>query len=284
MPESPYFLLRKGKDQQAKAALKWLRRKRDIEEDFVKLKADVQRQTSEKGTWKELVTVAANRKALLAGMFLRISQQFCGLQVFTVYTKYIFEKSGSSLSPDMSTLVYSGMVLILNSMTSFMTDYIGRRRSYTFSLGACAAVLWILGTYFVIDEFQPQIDLSSFQWVPLAGLVCFTIFSSFGVTMIPTLMLSELFSASVKSKGLMILTIIIGAGTTSVIQLFYFLNATFGMFCPFMLFAACSTVSSMLTYWIVPETKGMTLEEIQQSLRKKQNKSATRSGSLPHIM
>ncbi|VEN54279.1 unnamed protein product [Callosobruchus maculatus] len=259
MPESPYFLLRKGKDEQAKAALKWLRRKTDIEEDFVQLKADVQRQTSEKGTWKELVTVEANRKALLAG------------------------KSGSNLSPDMSTLVYSGMVLILNSATCFMTEYLGRRRSYTYSIGACAIVLWILGTYFVIDEFQPQIDLSSFQWVPLAGLVCYTIVSSFGVMMIPTLMLSELFSASIKSKGLMIMSFIIGAGTTSVIQLFYFLNTTFGMFCPFMLFAACSTVSSVLTNWIVPETKGMTLEEIQQSLKKKKKESVTKSEPLPQI-
>ncbi|VEN54277.1 unnamed protein product [Callosobruchus maculatus] len=273
MPESPYFLLRKGKDEEAKAVLKWLRRKTDIEEDFVQMKADVQRQTSEKGTWKELVTVEANRKALLAGIFLRISQQFCGLQAFTVYTKYIFEKSGSNLSPDMSTLVYSGMVLILNSATCFMTEY----------LGACAIVLWILGTYFVIDEFQPQIDLSSFQWVPLAGLVCYTIVSSFGVMMIPTLMLSELFSASIKSKGLMIMSFIIGAGTTSVIQLFYFLNTTFGMFCPFMLFAACSTVSSVLTNWIVPETKGMTLEEIQQSLKKKKKESVTKSEPLPQI-
>ncbi|VEN54278.1 unnamed protein product [Callosobruchus maculatus] len=283
MPESLYFLLRKGKDEEAKAVLKWLRRKADIEEDFVQLKADVQRQTSEKGTWKELVTVEANRKALLAGVFLRISQQFCGLQAFTVYTKYIFEKSGSNLSPDMSTLVYSGMVLILNSATCFMTEYLGRRRSYTYSIGACAIVLWILGTYFVIDEFQPQIDLSSFQWVPLAGLVCYTIVSSFGVMMIPTLMLSELFSASIKSKGLMIMSFIIGAGTTSVIQLFYFLNTTFGMFCPFMLFAACSTVSSVLTNWIVPETKGMTLEEIQQSLKKKKKESVTKSEPLPQI-
>nr|CAI5834679.1 unnamed protein product [Callosobruchus analis] len=283
MPESPYFLLRKGKHEEAKATLKWLRRKTDIEDDFAKLKADVERQTSEKGTWKELVTVEANRKALLAGAFLRVSQQFCGLQAFTVYTKYIFEKSGSNLSPDMSTLVYSGMVLILNSATSFMTEYIGRRRSYAFSLGACAIVLWMLATYFVIDEFQPQIDLNSLQWIPLAGLVSFTIFSSFGVTMIPTLMLSELFSASVKSKGLVVLTCIIGAGTTSVIQLFYFLNTKFGLFCPFMLFAACSTVSSVLTNWIVPETKGLTLEEIQQSLKKKKKEPIIKSGPLLHI-
>nr|CAH7738812.1 unnamed protein product [Callosobruchus chinensis] len=280
MPESPYFLLRRGKDEEAKAALKWLRRKTDIEEDFAKLKADVQRQTSEKGTWKELVTVEANRKALLAGVFLRFSQQLCGLQVFAVYTKYIFEKSGSSLSADMSTMVYAGLVLILNTMTSFMTEHIGRRRAYMFSLGACAVVLWALGVYFIMDEFFPQSNLSSFQWVPLAGLVCYTIFSAFGVAIIPTLMLGELFSASVKSKGLMILVLVLGAGTTLMCQLFYFLNDKFGMFCPFILFAACSTVSSILTKWLVPETKGMTLEEIQQSLtkKKKKNSSVTRTG------
>ncbi|VEN64313.1 unnamed protein product [Callosobruchus maculatus] len=179
----------------------------------------------------------------------------------------------------MSTMVYAGLVLLLNTTTSFMTDHIGRRRAYMFSLGGCALVLWTLGVYFMIDEFQPQINLASFQWVPLAGLVCYTIFSAFGVAIIPTLMLGELFSASVKSKGLMILILVLGFGTSFMYQLFYFLNNRFGMFCPFILFAACSTVSSILTKWIVPETKGMTLEEIQQSLTKKKKKSSVaRSG------
>ncbi|CAH1995566.1 unnamed protein product [Acanthoscelides obtectus] len=269
MPESPYYLIRKGKYEEAKEALKWLRRKPDIEEDFAKLKSDVQRQTSDKGTWNELFTVEPNRKALLAGLFLRLSQQLSGLQVFAVYTKYIFEKSGSNLDPDMSTMVYAAMVLIVNTLTCFMTEYIGRRKAYMFSLGTCAVVLWILGIYFVIDQFYPQVDLGSFQWVPLTGLICFTVFSAFGVTMIPTLMLGELFSASIKPKGMMVLIVVFGAGITSIYQLFYYLNTKFGMYCPFLVFAACSTVSSVLTKWLVPETKGMTLEEIQQYLTTK---------------
>nr|CAI5858767.1 unnamed protein product [Callosobruchus analis] len=233
MPESPYYLLTVGKEEEAKRSLKWLRRKQDIEQPFQQLKADVERQMSENGTWKELIFIQANRKALLGGIFLRISQQFSGLQVFAVYTLYIFEKAGTNLDPRMSTITFVAIVLTLNSISCCTSGYLGRKKAYIVSLTACTVVLWIIGVYFCIDEFQPQIDLTNFQWLPLAGLITYTVFASFGISIIPSLMLGELFSASIKSKGLSVLIAALGLSTTTMYYLFYYLNTTFGMYFPF---------------------------------------------------
>nr|CAH7738808.1 unnamed protein product [Callosobruchus chinensis] len=273
MPESPYYLLTIGKEEEAKRSLRWFRRKQDIEGPFQQLKADVERQMSEKGTWKELIFIQSNRKALLGGIFLRISQQFSGLQVFAVYTLYIFEKSGTNLDPHMSTITFVAIVLTLNSISCCTSDYLGRKKAYIISLTACTVVLWTIGVYFCIDEFEPQIDLTYFQWLPLAGLITYTIFASFGISIIPSLMLGELFSASIKSKGLSVLISALGLSTTIMYYLFYYLNTTFGMYFPFIFFAICSSISSALSNWLVPETKGLTLEEIQRSLSRKKDEA-----------
>nr|CAI5858765.1 unnamed protein product [Callosobruchus analis] len=133
----------------------------------------------------------------------------------------------------MSTITFVAIVLTLNSISCCTSGYLGRKKAYIVSLTACTVVLWIIGVYFCIDEFQPQIDLTNFQWLPLAGLITYTVFASFGISIIPSLMLGELFSASIKSKGLSVLIAALGLSTTTMYYLFYYLNTTFGMYFPF---------------------------------------------------
>ncbi|KAJ8930540.1 hypothetical protein NQ314_016653 [Rhamnusium bicolor] len=197
----------KGRFEEAKESLRRLRGKENIDDDFLSLKADVERQISESGTWKDLFTINSNRKALLAGLFLRISQQLGGMSVFGVYTQYIFEKAGGSLSSAASTMIFTGLCLVLNVAAGFTVERFGRRISYIGSLILCSIVLFIESTYFYIDQFQPELDLSTLNFIPVAGLFLYIIFSSFGISIIPTLMLGELFSASIKAKGLTILSL-----------------------------------------------------------------------------
>ncbi|KAJ8971679.1 hypothetical protein NQ317_013997 [Molorchus minor] len=72
MPESPYFYVMKGKFEEARSSLRWLRGIEDVEEDFLQIKADVERQMSEKGTWKDLFVIDSNRRALYAGFDIGI--------------------------------------------------------------------------------------------------------------------------------------------------------------------------------------------------------------------
>lgn len=269
MPESPYYYAMKDRDDEARTALIWLRRKRDIEEDFQQLKNDVNRQISESGTWKDLFTIKSNRKALYAGLFLRAAQQFSGISVFAVYTHYMFTKAGGSISPTTSVIIFTGSLMVLNFVAGLVVDKLGRRKAFMYSLFCCGVILMGMSVYFYLDQYHPEVDMSLIQSAPLVGMMLFVVASSFGMGVVPTLMLGELFSTSIKAKALCFLIIVFGVQLSIVTRVFYILDVNFGLYCPFLIFGLNCLISSILTLYIVPETKGKTLEEIQQSLKQK---------------
>ncbi|CAG9827983.1 unnamed protein product [Diabrotica balteata] len=267
MPESPYWLVMKGKEEEARKSLKFLKRKEHIDEDYIQLKKDVERQMSDQKGLKSLIKTKSSRRGLLACIFLRFSQQLGGLNVFMAYTQFIFHKSGSFLSDTKGAQIYTGLNFGFNIIVSMcVVDRLGRRKGYITSLLATAVVFFTMATYFYLDE-NVDIDVSSFNWIPLAGMVLYLIFSSFGMAVIPTLMLGEVFSARQKANALTILLFVFGSAAFISNQLFYYLNSRVGFYFPFYFFCACNIVSSFIAYLIVPETKGKTLEEIQEDLR-----------------
>ncbi|KAB0791098.1 hypothetical protein PPYR_02898 [Photinus pyralis] len=64
LPDSPYFLLEKGRYDDAKAALRQLRWKTDVDDEFLALRKDVERQISESGSFMDLLKIVTNRRAL----------------------------------------------------------------------------------------------------------------------------------------------------------------------------------------------------------------------------
>ncbi|CAH1159595.1 unnamed protein product [Phaedon cochleariae] len=273
MPDSPYFCIMKGRYEEAKESLRFFKRKKNVEVDFVRLKADVDRQMSEKGTWLDMVKIDSNRRALIAAAFLRISQQIGGLSVFYMYTQLIFEKSGGDVAPEVSSMLYMGLCFGLNLfVVTFLMSRIRRRTSFIISLSPCAVVLYGMAIYFYLEQYVPEVDVTSFSWLPLTGMILYQIFSSFGITIIPTLMLGELFSASIKSKAMTVLVMVFSVSSFMANMLFYALLSRFGIYAPFLFFAVSNTVSAVLSIYLIPETKGKTLEEIQQMLKNKGNK------------
>ncbi|VEN50041.1 unnamed protein product [Callosobruchus maculatus] len=264
MPESPYYLLMRGKEDEARRSLNRLRRKRDIEPAFLRLKADVARQMSETGTWSELFCITANRRALVAGVLMRFTQQFCLSSALSAYTRYIFEGAGTNA--DAFTLIYCAIAFIMGVVAGFSIHRFGRRRSFLVSMSLCSSCLLMLSIFYYIEANVPQIDVSSLSWVPLIGMSGYVVFSSFGVINIPTIMLGELFSASIKTKGVSVSLCSLGLLISLTNYLFFWMSTTYGMYFPFLFFSLSSYVFTGLCAFTIPETKGRTLEEIQQIL------------------
>lgn len=266
-PESPYYCIMKGDKDKARKALQVLRQTDNVETEMLQLESDVRRQMSEPGTWKDLFMIKSNRRALLAGMALRWFQQLCGISVFSVYTQYIFQQAGGSISAIQSAIIFQGAVTAGNIICAFFVDKIGRRSATMSSLFCCALVLAGEAVYFYISLKHPEVDLSYFQWTPLVGMLIFVPVFSFGLGIVPTLMLGELFSTSIKAKGLCALNINLGLAVSTLSKIFQLMTTKFGLYSPFTLFAVSCFINTGVAYYIVPETKGKTLEEIQQDFR-----------------
>jgi MFS family permease len=273
MPESPYFYLMKGRTDDARTSLQKLRQKQNVEEELHKLKSDVDRQMSESGSWKDVLTLSSNRKAVYAGIFLRASQQLGGISSFAVYTQYIFLKSGGNVSASTSAIIFMSLCAVLNMCAAFTLDRFGRRKSYFVSLLLCGMVLLCEATYFFIEQFYgAEVNVAIVNWIPLVGMITYVVFYSFGLGIVPTLMLGELFSASIKGKGLLLLNIVFGVLVSCTTKLFHLLDTSFGLYAPFLFFSISCFISTILAVYFVPETKGKTLEEIQQSLKASKTK------------
>ncbi|KAG5879051.1 hypothetical protein JTB14_003614 [Gonioctena quinquepunctata] len=269
MPESPYYHIIKGETDDARSALRFLKQKQDIEEDLISLQKDVSRQMSESGKWKDLFEIESNKRAFQAAIFLRTSQVFGGLTIFIVYIQFIFEKSGGNVSPELSSIIYTGLSFVLNIfVVIFVVHRFERKRAYTFSLLPCAVILLLTSLYFYLDKFFPDIEVSNFNWIPITGLILYEIFASFGIAVIPTLMLGELFSASIKSKAMMIMSLLFGILVCASNYIFHTLYFNIGLYAPFLFLGICSSISTVLSFYLIPKTKGKTLEEIQQTLKK----------------
>ncbi|CAG9767297.1 unnamed protein product [Ceutorhynchus assimilis] len=267
LPESPYQLIKDLQYTKAHETIRWFRRKPDVEDDFIKMKADVERQISESGNWKDLYKIASNRKALRAGIFLRFSQQFCGIAVFYSFIQSIFEKAGGNLSAQNSSLIFISTVCILNLLCSAVIEKFGRKATYFYSILSCGIILILMSIYFALEQYQLA-NLEQFNWFPLVGMLSFVLAFSPGLGIVPTLMLAELFSASVKSKCLSLLMAAFGISVLLTTNIFIFLTSYVGLFCPFLVYGINCVISSVFTLRWVPETKGKTLEEIQQELKK----------------
>ncbi|CAG9759285.1 unnamed protein product [Ceutorhynchus assimilis] len=275
LPESPYYYLMKNKEQKARDSLKWLLRKENIEPDFQQLRKDVERQISETGTWADLFKIKSNRRALIACVFIRWGQQCAGIAVFEGYFRTIFEKTETALSPEVSAIIFSGWLWVVMTIFSFFLDTFGRRKSFIFSSLGCVITLAAEAIYFYIDEFRRDMDLTSVKWFPIVGLLFYLIFYAVGLGILPSLMAGELFSASIKTKALSFANFMMGLIVFAETYTFKSLSSLVGLYAPFAVFAIATFICFILAFYIVPETKGKTLEEIQQDLKasKKNNKT-----------
>lgn len=267
MPETPYYYVMKGKKEDARKVLKTLRRAQDVEAELQQIESDVNRQMSEMGTWKDLFTMKSNRRALVAGVFLRWAQQLSGISCFAVYTQYIFKQAGGNLTATESAIIFQSTLAIATFVCSAFADKIGRRSCMAVSLISSSLVIGAVTAFLYISTEHPEIDISMCRWVPLLGMMLYVLTYSAGLGIVPTLMLGELFSASIKGKGLAVLTIVLSITVSVITKLFQIMEVNFGLYAPFAMFSVSCFVNTFFTYYFVPETKGKTLEEIQQGLR-----------------
>lgn len=268
MPDSPYFYVMVRRYDEAKQSLSFLRRKIDVEKEFDDIKFAVEQQMQESASWIDLLKVKANRKALIAGVFLRTSQALSGIYAFSSYTQLIFEKAGGVIKPQTSAMLHTGLTLFMYACSSYGSNLLGRRRAYMISVLLAALVLFAETTYFSLDMFT-EIDLVSLKWFPLAGMLTFVVVSSLGVGIVPMLMTTELFATSVKALGVSAVTVAFALTTLLVNYSFYYLDrAVGGLYGPFFLFGCCNVLSFVVAYFVLPETKDKTLQEIQEMLSK----------------
>ncbi|GJQ66067.1 hypothetical protein Trydic_g4153 [Trypoxylus dichotomus] len=265
MPETPYFYVMKNDEANARISLQKLRRVKDVELELKQITADVQRQMSESSKYSDLWNIESNRKAVIIANVARGFQQFGGISALLVYTQYIFQQAGGNISSGHAAMIFTAMLAAVNVFANLISDKLGRKKSMVVSCFFCGIALLSETIFFYLQSIN--VDVSAAGWFPVVGLAVYVLFFACGLGVVPILLLAELFSTGIRSKAAMVTNISFAIYLSVLNKLFPYLQTNFGLWVPFLFFTICLFLSTIGSYFLIPDTKDKTLEEIQQMLK-----------------
>ncbi|XP_026672317.1 facilitated trehalose transporter Tret1-like [Ceratina calcarata] len=262
-PESPYHLMRHGKHDEAVTVLVQLRGTVDVskEVDTIEkyIKIDL---ANNNGLW-ELLSVSGNRKALLVVLGLLVVQQWSGSLAILSYAELIFNSANSEFEGKYVTMIVGGVQVICAVMSATLGDRFERRTLLMISAFGVSVSTFLVGLFFFLRNVQENVD--NITWLPAVALLLYIIVYAIGLAAIPFTMMSEVFPTNVKAMGSMI-----GMLCTNlcafIVALTYQSIASHGEYVAFWLFSAVGIAGVLFIYCYVPETRGKTLQEIQDQL------------------
>lgn len=266
IPESPYFLISIGDKEGAEKSLMKLRSKTRIgvEKELMQIITDVEESFANKPSIMGLLRSRSFIKGLIVSSGLLIAQPMSGINVVHSYMQSIFDAAGSEIPPEISTIVVGIVQLLTVGVTTLVVDTLGRRVILLVSAtGTCIAHLSI-GTYFYLQT--EGYNVGSIFWLPIASLLVFIITYNLGIAPVPWTILGEVFPANVKclASTISCCLCLVLAFSTSVF--FPHVKLLIGLAQSFWLFATFCGAFIFFVYFVVPETKGKSFQEIQNML------------------
>jgi len=112
--------------------------------------------------------------------------------------------------------------------------------------------------------------MSTFGWLPLTSLALFNIVFSIGYGSVPFAVISEIFPPETKGVASSMSIVVHWSLVFAVTKLFPTMEYRMGQAATFWTFSCFTAASVAFAFFIVPETKGKTLQEIQNKLKRKQ--------------
>jgi len=259
-PESPRWLLQKGKSQEAMLILD-----RIGGTEFAENELRESRITTESAPAEASRMFTRSHMQLIAlGLSLAVLQQITGINVFLYFGTEIFKRLGSSVDTALLETVAVGAVNLVFTVIAIGTvDRIGRRPLMI--LGAAGMGLCLASMGLSAWVGSP----SAWALAPVLGYIAFFALSVGPVTWV---ILSEIFPTAIRGRGLALASFGLWVANFLVSQTFpildenRFLVAHFHHAFPFLVFSAMCGVLILVTVKWVPETKGRSLEDIEITL------------------
>ncbi|XP_055693288.1 facilitated trehalose transporter Tret1-like [Lutzomyia longipalpis] len=148
-------------------------------------------------------------------------------------------------------------------ISCFTIDRFGRRVLLLISMSVMCVTICGLGVYFYLDIHSSTEGLG---WLPLVCLAIYNTAFAMGIAPVPWLMNGELFAPDVRATGAGIATMTTWVLASVITKTFVNLEAAIGKPGTYWLFTGFSFVGVLFIAFVVPETKGKSLVEIQKML------------------
>lgn len=258
VPTSPRWLVSKGRIAEAKTTLTGIRdTQREVDQEMREMIAQHKVEQKHSGAWSKLKQPWM-LKLLGIGIGLGFVIQFTGVNAFMYYTPMILKETGMGTNAALIATIGNGVVSVLATLVGmWLINRMGRRTMLLMGLTVVVFAQIFLGG---VVNFLPHTLMQSY--LALSGVLLFLFFMQMCIGPVYWLLMSELFPTH--ARGLM---------NGIAVGVFWIFNAIVAMVFPillsvlggmtFFLFAVINIGSiGFCTLWL-PETKGLSLEEIE---------------------
>lgn len=264
LPETPRWLMSKGKWEKGKKVLeniedadRFEQSLRELEEDTVFAKNT---HVTAGGIMKPWL-----RTALIITIGIFFFQQFSGVNTIIYYSPIIFQMAG--VVSNTASIVPAIIIGAVNVMACFVSvlllDKVGRRKLYRVGICGMIPSLALLGLCFYFKDALG----ASLPYLAVMSIVLYIVFIAISLAPLGWLLISEVFPLSVRGIGMSIGSLAHWGFNAIIAFTFLKLINTIGIASTFWFYSLICLIGLVWGYYYIPETKGKSLEEIEKHWR-----------------
>ena len=253
IPESPRWLIVKGRDEQAYSILRRIYgSEKEAQEGLAATRQSIAGEV--KTEWKTLLEPGI-RKAVLVGSAIAILGQFMGVNAVLYYGPKIFTDAGFS-DPLFSTVLVGIVNMLTTVIALLIIDKVGRKKLVWWGVGGMIVCLLMIGLYFIPGTNLPN-------WFMLTFFLLYVFCTAISISAVVFVLLSEMYPNRVRGLAMSIAGFALWIGTYLIGQLTPWMLENLTPSGTFFLFAFMCLPYLWIMYKYVPDTTGKTLEEIE---------------------
>ncbi len=257
VPESPRWLAKNGKPEQAKTILTKIGGTNYGAAAMAEINSTLVKEEIQRVRFTDLLDPKM-AKVLVLGVVLAVFQQWCGINVIFNYAEEIFKAAGYDISSVLSNIAWTGSVNLAFTFVALgVVDKGGRRPLMLFGSAALALI------YFAMGYCYHQ----HVQGLPVLLLVLGAI-GCYAMSLAPVtwVVIAEIFPNRIRGAAMSVAVCALWIACFILTYTFPMLNAKLGAAGTFWLYAVICVLGFVFIFFKLPETKGKTLEQIERDL------------------